>query len=85
MLLHLLPADGTKSAPDACIEQSQVFVDFSTCPHGGARISGNDLLLDGNGWRDATDVVALRLSHTAKELTGVSVQTLHIATLPLSI
>ena len=66
-------------------EQAQVFVDFGRGAYGTAGIARNDLLLDGDGGRNAANEVALGLVHAPKELSRIAGQTLHIAALTLGI
>ena len=85
MLFDLLAADGRESASDACVEQTQIFIDFGRGTHGRARVAAVHLLFDGDGRRNPLDIVAFRFAHTAQELAGVSRKAFHIAALSLGI
>ena len=71
MGLHLFPTHGRIGAADAGEQQAQVVVDFRRRGHGGARIPDIDLLLDGDGGRNAFDHLHVGLGHPAQELPGV--------------
>ena len=89
-LLHALPEDGPPAlgavrVPDAGVEQAQVVVDLGDRAHGGARVAGGRLLVDGDGRRKALDAVDVRLVHLAEELAGVGGEALHVAALALGV
>ncbi len=71
MGLHLFPAHGRIGPADAGEQQAQVIVDFRRRGHGGAGIPDIDLLLDGDGGRNAFDHLHVGLGHPAQELPGV--------------
>ena len=85
MFLHLLSAYRAIGSSDAGKEQTQVLVDFRGGTHGGARISGRDLLFDGNGRGYALDVVTFRFAHPSEKLAGIAAEALHIAPLSFGI
>ena len=53
--------------------------------HGGAGIRGGGLLLDGDGGREAADLVVARLVHLADKLARVRGERLHVAPLAFRI
>ena len=65
VLLHLLSADGRVSLSDSGVEQPEVFVNLGAGAHGRARVPGNRLLLNGNGWGQTFYVVAFGFAHAA--------------------
>ena len=75
--------DGGVGLADAGEEQAQVVVDFRRSPDGRAGIAGGDLLLDGDGRRDACDQVHVGLVHPAQELAGERREAFREAALPL--
>ena len=66
-------------------EEAQVVVDLRDGADGGARVAGDALLVDGDGGREALDVVDLRLVHAAEELPRVGGQRLDVAALALGV
>src|SRR5690606_37386229 len=74
-----------EAAGEAGVEQLQVIVDFGQRADRGARGAHAVLLLDGDGGRDAVNAINRRLIHAVEELAHVWGESLHIATLPLSI
>ena len=70
---------------DARPEQPHVIVDFGDGADRRARIARGGLLLDGNGRRQAVDLIDVRLLHHLQELTRVSRQALDIPALALGI
>lgn len=83
--LHFFSTDGRDGVADTGKEQSQIVVDFGGGAHRGTRIAATDFLLDGDGGREALDIVALWLVHTSQELTGVGRKALHITALTFGI
>ena len=83
--LHFLAAYGREGVTYAGKEQTEVLVDFGACADRASRIAARHFLLDGNGGRDALDVVAFRLVHASEELTGIGAQAFHVATLSFGI
>lgn len=83
--LHFFSTDGRDGVADTGKEQSQIVVDFGGGAHRGTRIAAADFLLDGDGGREALDIVALWLVHTSQELTGVGRKALHITALTFGI
>ena len=82
MGLHLFPAHGRIGAADARKQQAQVIVDFRRGGDGGTGIPDIDLLLDGDGGRNALDHLHVGLGHPAQELPGVGGETLGETALP---
>ena len=66
-------------------EKPHVVVDLGDGADGRARIARSGFLLDGDGGRQAVDLIDVRLLHHLKELAGVSRQALDIAALALGI
>ena len=66
-------------------EKAHVVVDLGDGAHGGARIVGGGFLVDGDGWRQALDLVDVRLLELAQELPGVGRQRLDVAPLALGV
>ncbi len=85
VFLHLLTADGGIRAPYARVKQSEILIYLRRGAYRTARIARYHLLLDGDGWRDATYKVALGLVHSAQELSGIARERLHITALALGI
>ena len=81
--LHLASRYGREGVADTCEEQFQIIVYFGRGADRRPRVAGVDLLLDGDGWRDARDQVDVGFVDLAQKLSGISRQTFHIATLPL--
>ena len=66
-------------------ENPQVVVDLGDRADGAPRRVARVLLLDGDGRREALDVVHLRLLHLADELPGVGAEALDVAPLALGV
>ena len=66
-------------------EKPHIVVDLGDGADGRARIARGGLLLDGNGGREAVDLVDVRLLHHLQELPRVSREAFHIAALALGI
>ena len=66
-------------------EEPEVVVDLGHRAHGGARVLGRGLLVDGDSRREAVDGVEVGLVHLAEEHAGVAGQALHVATLALGV
>jgi len=71
--------------PDPGIEQPQVVMDFGDGADRGTRIVGGRFLLDGDGRRQALNVIHIRFFHHRQELPGIGGQRFHIAALTLGI
>ncbi len=56
---------------DAGKEQAHVVINFGDGAHSGTRIAAGGFLLDGNGGREAIDLVHVRLLHHFEELAGI--------------
>ncbi|CCY14895.1 uncharacterized protein BN773_00888 [Prevotella sp. CAG:755] len=85
MALHLTATEGRERTADTGVKQAEVVVHLSRGADRGARVAARDLLLDGNGRREAFYVVALGLVHTAQELAGIGREALDITALPLGV
>jgi hypothetical protein len=70
---------------DARPEQAHVVVDLGDGADGRARVAAGGLLLDGDGGRQAVDLVDVRLLHHLEELAGIGRQRLDVAALALGI
>ena len=70
---------------DAGVEKAQVVVDFGDGAYRRPRIVRGRFLLDGNGRRQAFDVIDIRLFHHRQELPGIGRQRLHVAALTLGV
>ena len=70
---------------DARPQQAHVVVDLGDGADGRARVLRGGLLLDGDGRRQAVDLVDVRLLHHLQELAGIGRQALDIAALALGI
>ena len=70
---------------DARPQQPHVVVDLGDGAHRRARIARGGFLLDGNGRRQAVDLVDVRLLHHFQKLPGVGGQALDIAALAFRI
>ena len=81
LLAHPAPADGAVLLAHRGEEHAQVIVDLGDGPDGGARVVRSRLLLDGDGRRQATDHVVVRLLHLPEELAGVRAQRLDVPAL----
>ena len=69
--------------PRACEQQFEVVVDFGRRAHGRTGVARVDLLLDGDGRRDARDDVHVGFVDLPEELPGVGREALDVAALPL--
>ncbi len=70
---------------DARPQQAHVVVDLGDGADGRARVLRGGLLLDGDGRRQAVDLVDVRLLHHLEELPRIGGQRLHITPLALGI
>ena len=70
---------------DTGVEQAQVIVDFRDRPYCRPGIAARRLLVDGNGRRQAFDVIDVGLIHLAQELPGIGRQRFDIAALAFGI
>ena len=71
MAFHLLSADRRIGFSDACVEQSQVFVDFGVGAHGRSWVARNHFLFDGDGRWQSLDEITFRFAHTSQKLASV--------------
>ncbi len=85
LLLDLPAALGAVRNADARIEQTQVVVYLRHRAHRGAGILAGGLLVDGNGGRQAVDIVYIRLFHLAKKHTRIGRQRLDVPALSLRV
>ena len=70
---------------DARVEQPHVVVDLGDGADGRARVPRGRLLLDGDGRRQAVDLVDVRLLHHLQELAGIGRQRFDVAALALGV
>ena len=70
---------------DARVEDAQVVVDLGDRADRRARVVARRLLLDGDGRREAADVVVLRLLQLPEELARVGGERLDVAALALGV
>ena len=70
---------------DAGEQQAHIVVDLGDGADGRARIAAGGFLLDGDGRREALDMIHVRFLHHLQELSGVGGKRLHIAALALGV
>ncbi len=85
LLLDFPAADRAVGHADAGIQQAQVVVNLRDRAYSRAGVFGGGLLVNGDGWGEAVNLVHIRLFHLAQEHPGVRGQALHISALALSI
>ena len=56
---------------DTRIEQTQVVIDLSCCPHSGTRILTGRFLVNGNGWTQSVNRIHIWFFHISQKLTGI--------------
>ena len=83
--LYRLMASRAERAAGLCEQQAQVVVDLGDGAHGGTRVLGRGMLLDGDGGREALYGIHVGLVHLLQELAGVGGQRLHVAALALGV
>ncbi len=83
--IQRLAVFGAMRGADPGEQQAQIVVDLGDGADGGARVVRGGLLLDGDGRRQALDMVHVRLVHHRQELPRIGRQGLHIAPLALGI
>ena len=66
-------------------QQPQVVVDLGDGADGRSRVARRALLVDGDGGREAVDLVDVGLLHLAEELPGIRAQAFDVATLALGV
>ena len=66
-------------------QKPQIVIDLRHRTHGGAGILAGGLLIDGDGRREAVDIVHIRLIHLPQKHTGVGAEALHIPALSLGV
>ena len=70
---------------EAGVEHAQIVINLGDCAHGASRRVACGLLLDGDGRRQAFDVLHRRLLQLAQELPGVGAEALDIAPLAFGV
>ncbi|EFC52357.1 hypothetical protein NEISUBOT_04103 [Neisseria subflava NJ9703] len=70
---------------DACVQKTQVIVDFRNRADGGARVVAGGFLLDGNRGRQAFDQIDIGFVHHLQKLTGIGGKALNITALAFGI
>ena len=71
--------------PDRGIQDAQVVVDLGHRPHRRPRVVARRLLLDGDGRREPSERLVLRLLHLPEELPCIRREALHVPSLSLGI
>ena len=89
-LIHRVALDaraavGAKGAAHAGEQQAQKVVALGGGGDGGAGIAGGVFLADGDGRRDAVDLVDVGLFHALQELAGVGGERFDVAALALGV
>ena len=74
-----------KGQPRPGKEHPQIIVNFGGGGYRGTRVLGGAALLDGDGRRQALNVLHVRLVHQLQELPGVSRKAFHVAPLSFGI
>ena len=85
LALDRQPGRGRVGHADARPQQPHIVVDLGDGADRRARIARGGLLLDGNGRRQAVDLVDVRLLHHFQELPGIGRQAFDIAALALGV
>ena len=85
LLADLFAAFGAVGHAHPGPEQAEIVINFRHGAHGGAGVFGGGFLVDGDGGREALDIVHVRLVHLSQEHSGVGAEAFHIAALPLGI
>ena len=70
---------------DAGIQQTEVIINFGHRAHRGTGVVAGGLLVDGNGRRQAGDLVHIGLIHPAQEHPGIAGKALDIAALAVGV
>ncbi len=79
------PTLGAVGLPDARVQQPQVVVDLGDRAHRRPGIVRAGLLVDGDGRREALDLVHVRLLQLPQKLPGIGGEGFHVAPLPLGV
>ena len=85
LLPDLLAAFGAMRHADARPEKAHIVMDLRHRADGGTGVFGGGLLVNGDGGRQALDIVHVRLVHLSEEHPGIGAQALHIAALAFGI
>ena len=85
LLADLSAANRAVRHADTGIEQTQVVIDLGDGAHGGTRIFGGGLLVDGDSRRKPLDALHVRLVHLSQKHARIAGQALHIAALTLGV
>ena len=85
LLLDFLAALGAVRRADAGPKQAQIVVNFRHCAHGGSGVFGGGLLVDGNGGRQALDIIHVRFFHLPQKHPSIGGKRLHVTALALGI
>ena len=85
MFLDQLPRNGRVCLADSREKQFQVVVNLRRRANGGTRVTAAHLLLNGNGGRNAFNIVGFGLVDTPQKLPRVCRQALNIAALPFGV
>ena len=85
LTLDGLTALGAVGASSAGVEEAQIVVYLGDGADGGAGVVGCPFLVDGDGGREALDVLDVGLLHATKELAGVGGEGFDVAALALGV
>ena len=82
---HFAPTFWAVGFAHAGPKQAEVILNLRDRGHGGARVVRTLLLVDGDGWREPLDAVAVRFLHLTDELPRVGGERFDIPSLALGI
>ena len=85
LLMDFLPAFRAVGNADSRPEKTEIVVNLRNGSDCGPGIFRRCLLIDGNGRREAVNIIHIRFVHLAEEHPGVGAQALHIPPLPFGI
>ena len=85
LLPDLTTAFGAVRHADPRPEKAQIVIDLRHCTHGGTGILGRGLLVNGDGRREAVDIIHIGFIHLTKKHSGIGAQAFHITSLPFGI
>ncbi len=85
VLLDRLAALGAVGGAGAGEQEAEEVIDFGGGGDGGAGVTGGVLLADGDGGREAEDLVDIGLAHAVEELAGVGGEGFDVAPLAFGV
>ena len=85
LLADLFSAFRAMRDPDPRPEKSQIVIDLRDGPYSGARVFGSRFLVNGDGRRQAVNVIHIGLVHLPKKHTRIGTETFNITSLPFGI